>query len=772
MTFGGWRGAVWRRVALTATLLAATPAVLRAQSTECEPGEREVRALEFKGSHLFRASDLALRIVTSPSEFLRRSIRILGTKRCLDSDEMRLDVGRLRVFYRRHGYFNTKVDTLVTPVRDGYGGVRVAFLIDEGTPVLVDTLRISGLDSIIAPIADTSSLSLHSGIIFDVTLLQAAIDSMKARLRDNGYPRGDVAASFSVDTARQRANVNLDVLSGVRARIAAIRVTDEPLPGASRKLGDQTILQLLGVHPGDLYRERELIDAQRTLYQTDLFRHVEIKIANDSTAPRVDSLVTLDVLVAENYLRQVDTEEGWAVLDCFKARVQLIDKNFLGEARRLELSALLSKIGYGEPTRFASGNLCAPAIRADTFSAKLNYYTGATIRLPTLFGLRTSPSLSVYSERRGEYQAYLRTTLIGGEASVAHQVWRDIPVRLAYSLEYGRTDAQPALLCAVFNRCDAESRALITDKNRPLAVGSVHLERIRTDNQINPRAGTAVRLDLRGSAKEIGSDPDFQFLKLLSDASVYRAIAPAVTLAARVRLGTVLGRTLSFGDPVGFIPPQERLYAGGASSVRGFQQNELGDLIYIAEEEPLRIQGTGDTLYFEAANDRLRRVVPVGGNSLIVANFEARLRSPFYPELIQFTLFADAGDVWQRGRAIGGSRHKASALWLNALKWTPGIGVRVFTPVGPFQANVGYNPFVRPPGAIYFDQAPDATGFAPLYCVSPGNRIPAVPRGLTVGGQPQYEQVSGSACPATFQPGQSTSFFNRLTVTFSIGPDF
>jgi len=28
--------------------------------------------------------------------------------------------------------------------------------------------------------------------------------------------------------------------------------------------------------------------------------------------------------LSENYLRQVDTEEGWAVLDCFKARVGVV----------------------------------------------------------------------------------------------------------------------------------------------------------------------------------------------------------------------------------------------------------------------------------------------------------------------------------------------------------------------------------------------------------------------------------------------------------------
>ena len=762
------RGRAWGRVALTAALLACPPALAHAQSLECEGGEREVRALEFRGNTVFRASDLALRVSTTPSELVRRIIRVGGSKHCLDSDELRLDVARLRVFYRRHGYFSTRVDTAVVPVLDGYGGVRVTFQLREGEPVRVDTLRLTGLGEV-AAIADTGSLRLSRGMIFDVTHIQTAIDSIKARLRNNGFPRGDVSAGYRVDTLSRLAVVNLDILPGVLAHIGSIRVSDDPLPGTTRRLGDATIRALLVVHEGDLYREREVIEAQRTLYQTDLFRHVEVALAVDSAKASGDSLVQLNVFVAENYLRQVDTEEGWAVLDCFKARVQLTDKNFLGDARRLELSAQVSKIGYGEPTRIASGNLCAPAIRADTFSAKLNYFTGATVRLRSLFGTRTSPTLSIYSERRGEYQAFLRTTLVGGEASVTHELFRGIPVRVAYSLEYGRTEAQPALLCAVFNRCDAESRALITDRNRPLAVASSHVERLRVDNPINPRSGTALRLDVRGAAKEIGSDPDIQFLKGLLDASVYRPAGASLTLAARVRLGTVLGRTLTRGEPVGFIPPQERLYAGGAASVRGYQQNELGDLIYIAENAFVTHPGpTVDTVYLDVPDtSRVRRVVPIGGNSLIVANFEARLRSPFYPDLVQFTLFADAGDVWQRGRTVGASEHKASALWLNGLKWTPGVGIRVLTPVGPFQANVGYNPFARPAGAIYYDQVPNAQGFAPLYCVSPGNGIPAVRNAVG-----DVEQLSGSSCPATFRPAQSRTFLSRLTVTFSIGPDF
>ena len=752
---------------MTAALLAAFPRLAQAQSEDCDAGGREVRSLDFRGNRAFRSNELSLRVATTESDFARRNFRVFGTKRCLDSDDLRLDVGRLRLFYRRAGYYATVVDTSVVANEDG--SVAVKFLIDEGEPVIVDSLRIAGLDSVTEPIALARDIDLRRGVVFDLTRLQSAIDSIKSRLRNNGYPRGDVAASYTVyDTVGRKARVSLDIIPGARARIGHIRVLDEPLPGAPRRLSDRTVRQLLGVRVGDEYNEHELADAQRALYQSDLFRHVEVGLSPDSLQGTVDSLVNVDVVLRENFVRQVDTEVGWAVLDCFKGRVQLVDKNFLGEARRLELSAQVSKLGHAKRTRFADGNFCKSDMERDPFSSQVNYFLGGTFRLPTLFGLRGSPAISLYSERRGEYQAYLRTTIVGGEASITRDIRHNLPLRLAYSLEFGRTDAQPALLCAVFNRCDTESRALITERNRPLAVASAHLERIRTDNALNPRAGTTLRLDLRGAGKEIGSDEQLQFVKGLVDGSVYRGLTPAMTFAARLRVGGVLSRTLSFGDPVGFVPPEERLYAGGAASVRGYQQNELGDLIYIAEQAPDTIAGLGDTVYFGVPNGSIaRRVVPVGGNSLIVMNFEVRIRSFFYPELIQYTAFVDGGDVWQRGRSIGARSHTASSLFLNGLRWTPGVGVRVFTPVGPIQANVGYNPFARPAGAIFYDQVPNAQGFAPLYCVSPGNRVPAVR--LANG---EFEQLSGNTCPATFTPPSASSFLRRLTFTFSIGPDF
>ena len=93
--------------------------------------------------------------------------------------------------------------------------------------------------------------------------------------------------------------------------------------------------------------------------------------------------------------------------------------------------------------------------------------------------------------------------------------------------------------------------------------------------------------------------------------------------------------------------------------------------------------------------------------------------------------------------------------------------MRIFSPVGPVQINVGYNPFPRPAGQLYYIEAANTAGFSPLYCVSPGNGIPA-----TSGANVVHEQQAGRDCPASFVPPQTTRFVDHLKLSFSIGPDF
>ena len=100
---------------------------------------------------------------------------------------------------------------------------------------------------------------------------------------------------------------------------------------------------------------------------------------------------------------------------------------------------------------------------------------------------------------------------------------------------------------------------------------------------VSPLRGTSQYADLhlgqiRGASSLLGTSSNLFFNKGSGDVAWFAPFGWHNVLSARIRAGAVIGRRLS--DTLLFVPPQERLYAGGPTSVRGFQQNELGDLVY------------------------------------------------------------------------------------------------------------------------------------------------------------------------------------------------
>ena len=747
---------------LAAGALLGAPAVAGAQETLCDPGDVEVRRLEFQGNQTFSSDELARGLAVTPSGWLRRTLGFVGTRRCIARDDLRFDVARLALYYRKRGFYQAAVDTTVRDVGDD--AIAVAFRVTEGPALRLDTLRVTGLDAV--PGRDTllARLGLQEGMRFDQYALDSARVTLTRRLRDSGYPLADVLLGYQTNLPTQSATVTLDALPGPRARIGVVDVRVTPRDDSTaQQIADPVVRGLLGVRPGALYRESALIEAQRRLYQTDAYSHVTISIDSLSPEARLADSTSLTVIVAarEGFLRSASAGVGYGTLDCFRLSGDYTDVNFLKKARRLELSGRVSKIGVGDPLDVAPG-LCVPQVQDDPFSEKLNYYAGATLRTPLLFGL-TFPTITLYSERRSEYKAFLRTTPVALGVSRSWPRGLGVPLTLSYNLEYGRTEAQPALFCAAFNLCEEEDRARVQEY-RLLAVLGGALVRDRSDDPVDPARGTILRLDVRHASRLVGSDATQAFNQIVGNASWYQRVTEGSVLAARLRVGAVLGSSFATSGASRFVPPQERLYAGGPSTVRGFRQNELGPVVYIARsfaDTLVDIPGTTEaTRVFWSNVDRgYDRVVPVGGNSVLVANLELRQRSPVWADALQFTLFLDAGTV---SRDIN--------FDLGELRLTPGIGVRVASPVGPLRMDVGYNPYALAAGAAYFD-APLGSAVAPLYCVSPGFANDFIVRDDPELGVP-VQDTRGRTCPATFQPTRASGFFRRLTFNFSIGQAF
>jgi outer membrane protein assembly factor BamA len=770
-------------IALVATAAGAvTPRVVGGQDISCEPGDLEVRDLDFRGNRSFDDDDLKLRVTTTASSWARRKLRLpLGTKRCLEPSRQTLgrDIEYLEIYYRRQrGFHAAQIDTVVEPL--GRNAVRVIFNIVEGDPTRLTSYTITGLEGIPDSADIVRRLQLRVGDPFDLIRYGADMDTIVRRLRESGYYRASTIPGYEWDTAGvAHAEASITVVPGKLARF------EQPDPQITDVDGDTTHIQIpkrvvqrvMGIAPGQLYSDRAILEAQRSLFQLGTYQHIEIAALPDSAQPPGDTLVRLGVQLREDFMRQLDSEFGWATLDCGRVRLQYTDRNLLHSARRLEVTGQVSKLGYGNPVASKeTQRVCtlggqSPLGADSIFSRQIHYFTGIAVRQPRLLGTRWVPTLSVYSERRGEYKAYLRSTQVGADISATRDIGLRMPLRVGYTYEFGRTVADPPALCVLFNRCDQLSQDQIQELE-PLGVASVALARIRTDNPISPTRGLMMRGEMRTSASELLlTSKSLFFNKGTGDIAWYAPVGNGNVVMARLRGGLVLGRRQELGDPTAFVPPQERLYAGGPNSVRGFQQNELGSKVYIASRDEVAVDTvvTGpETLYrfrlltdAEAAARNVgvdstpERAVPLGGNSLFVANLEYRIRDPFFfPDHLQYTLFVDGGDVWSRGAGQLPAK----------IKWTPGLGFRALTPVGPMQLNIGINGYKPDEGPLYYN--PDVTLLA---CLSPDGGVPFDYRRDAVSGQ--YRQVTTGTC-GNFNPPRRERWFQKLTFTFSIGPDF
>jgi len=453
--------------------------VAGAQETRCERGDTEVREVRFVGNANFADDELLVGIVTTPSSWLRRTTRYFGVRHCLAPREFPRDVERLRVFYRNHGFLEVQVDTIVTRVADE--AVTIAFAIIEGEPILVDRVVVDGLEGVPEALAVERGLPASIGEPFDRYANRATLDTIIHRLRNTGYPEAEAFLGYDLRFLERRATVRFAVVPGPRRRLGEVRIRRSGPNGTPPEISNSAVRNLAGLSTGDLYRERQLERAKRLLYQSEAFASVEVR----PLLATADSVLPVEIEVTEAALGNARFGAGMANLDCVRATAELTRHNIFQSASRLELRARVSKIGADQ--------ICPGLTNRDPYSQTLNYYVSTTVTQPFIFRTRFVPTYTLYQERRGEYRAFLREAPIGVSASFSRAAAARA-LNLGYSIELGRTEAQPALFCAVFNACVAADREALQRFQR-LAVVSAATSYAQTDDAIDPSRGVVARAD-------------------------------------------------------------------------------------------------------------------------------------------------------------------------------------------------------------------------------------------------------------------------------------
>jgi outer membrane protein insertion porin family len=652
--------------------------------------QRVVRQLEFGGNKAIPDEVLATAIVTTNSSWFARAwpFRLLGlgAKRYFDEQEFRRDVVRLGVLYKRSGYAEAVIDTLVRRTPED---VYITFNIAEGEPIRVTSLTITGLDTLRPRLRElvVQDLPIQTGDPFNRYVMQETADSITQRLRNRGYPTATVFTAFEVQKPARRATVTLDAAPGRRAVIGPIRVV------GARRVDTSLVRRLLVAHTGRPYAQDELFQSQRNLYESDLFRFASANIDSAAFQPGQDS-VPLVVQVNEGKFRRIRGSLGYATNDCFRGSLGWTSRNFLGGGRILDLTSQTSKVGVGDPLDWGlTDNICSASAEDTIGSSRLNYYLGASIRRPAFLSPNNAITFTVFSERRSEYKVYLRQERGISVALTRTTPRRRNPLSLTYTFSYGHTAATAQSFCAFFNACTSDVIEPLRE-DRPLATLTAQGTFPRVNSQIDPTRGHIGSVELTHSSKFLGSSSLQQFTRLTGGMAWYRPLSRDVVLSWRVRGGLIVSPSVDVATGSGsFIPPEQRFYAGGPNDVRGFNRNELGPVVYVVPKTHVDAVGA-DSISPDSVS-----VAATGGNTVALANVEIRVPSPVFTSRVRLAAFVDAGGTWQRQ----GRRPEV-------IRVTPGVGLRVATPLGPARLDVAYNPYKLQAGTLFqFDSLGNLT---------------------------------------------------------------
>src|SRR5437870_1824007 len=577
-----------------------------------------------------------------------------------------------------------------------------------------------GVDSILDVRRLKRDLPLQEGDPFNRALFQASADTVVSRLKNLGYPYADILRNYDVDVAALRAVATLEALPGPRMRVGQVLVT------GAEKVDTGTVRRMRSVRAGDWFRQDQLYLTQRDLYGLGMFRSVNVVLA-DTTPPAGDSTVRVVVRVSEAPRHRIRAGAGYGSLDCFRVQSGWTAYDFLGGARSLDLTGQPSKLAVAVPANSGfKQNVCHP-LHDDPTSDTANYNATVTLRQPAFLSPRHTASFAVFAERRSEFKAYTRQA-VGANFAVTVNARRNVPVTVGYSYSVGRTTADPVVYCSVFRVCNDSDQVFLANRRRFGAI-TVSGARDQVNSVLDPSSGSAVRLNYAYASRYVFSDSLYEFNRGELEVARYYSLSRRTVLAWRARGGAILPLRITVsGQSARDVPVDQRFYAGGPNSVRGYALNELGPRVYVTADTSAAnrvIQG-GDTTY------RDLRTSPTGGNTVFVADLELRIPTPLFPDRVRLGLFVDVGQVWERGDTLSP---------ISGVRVTPGLGLRFVTPLGPVRLDAAYNGYAAEPGPLYFQDNPQT---------------------------PPTLKVT----PHTIHPPRPSSFWSRVKLQFAVGQAF
>jgi len=561
-----------------------------------QPGVRyaDVR-LEFKGAQAVKADEL--QDLLKDSGFFDQDLK-----------KRKQAVPLIENLYRERGYLDVRVQAPRNELSEDSKTVQIVFDITEGPLYRFGEIKFEGNREFEDDYL-LGRLSIDPEGPFSFKTVQQGQQTLRDLYQRAGYAEAAIEYSQVKDPIEQFVHVTFNVEENYQRVLNDVRVQ------GNEKTSDGLVRSQIALESGAILGSDELSQARTSLYSTGAYTFVDIVATplEDRSKVKPNQVpVNLEARVREvqpwqlRYGGFYDTERGPGGV------VDFSNHNMLGSARIL-----------GIQTRYDS----------DLHEARLYFSQPALNRFPlkSLFSAFARREIHTGDDPESEIDHFI-TDRVGFTPTLEYRLNRNSILTFGYRFERVRTFQKVPDPLFPF------------DVPLRIAPLTASFTRDTRDDPLDASRGRFTSHAFEWASARLGSQ--VRFIKYFGQYFAYLPLGEASTVpwvgATRNRLVAAFGARLGLAK--GFdreVIPSERFFAGGGTTVRGFDQDLLGPL------DPLG--------------------APTGGEAMLILNSE--LRFPLYG-FVDGVAFVDAGNVYRRLDDFKPTELRASS----------GFGLRIRTP--------------------------------------------------------------------------------------------
>jgi outer membrane protein insertion porin family len=525
------------------------------------------------------------------------------------------DMETITSHYKDRGYLRFNIDSTQVSMTPDKTGIYVTLNVEEGEQYTISEVELIG-DLLGHEDYIKLVLPLTEGELYNQSTVTYTEEFISKYLGRFGYAYPTVTTIPDINEEDKTVKLVLSVDPGKRIYVRRINFA------GNNNTADEVLRQSVSQMEGSWLSNSTLEVSKNSLSRLTYMESVDFETVR---LPGEDDKVDVNFTVKEQPSGAFNAGIGYGDRTKLSLNAGIQQDNFLGTGKRIAFN--ISTVSYQK-------------------SVQLSY----TDPFFTIDGISLGGSIS-YSEFDGSSANLIQYN--SKQFSIGSNIGYPIDQynRINFGLTYSTVELfqnQPYVQTTRFNN-------QFIDKNNPDAainydsfLASVAWSRSTLNRGVFPTAGSSQR----ASFSITTPNSDVNYFKTEIDGKWYFPLSrnQRWSFLARLKMGYGNG----YGDAAGInqiLPFTQHFTAGGADSLRGFENNTVGPRGVSVRPSSVILDPNGKVILGDDSNDSISiSSRSLGGNAMILGGIELIVPTPFvevdFDNSVRTSLFVDVGNVW------------------------------------------------------------------------------------------------------------------------------